>query len=213
MKASNFFIFSSALFLVVSCASTGRDVKKSNKLDTQATTEEQGEKEGAATQWEKSGFKRLSRSPRGKAEGAPKDAGRAVPLSEEEPIEARQPSEPNEVEDATDAEGGVTKDFPGKNDLLKTRPQTISADFMEERDCDDVISDFVKTVKSEYRMPPVIKRLPVGLLIYVSSAGRDISTYMLLFPAGVLSPEIEHSPEGTPFSCVKEGSYYSGLRS
>lgn len=213
MKAPKFSILPSALFLLVSCASTGRHVEQSNNLDTRAPTAESGEKDGAASQWEKSGFKRLSRNPHGKAAGAPQDVGRADLISEEEPIEARQPSEPNEVEDATDAEDGAAKELPGKNDLLKTRPQTISADFMEERDCDDVISDFVKTVKSEYRLPPVIKRLPVGLLIYASSAGQDISTYLLLFPAGVLSPEMEHGPEGTPFSCVKEGSYYSGLRS
>lgn len=108
---------------------------------------------------------------------------------------------------------GDAKALPqGGDDQIRTLLTTpSSAQAIEDRQCDQFIEDFTKATRRSTTAPLIVRRLPIGMIIY-SDIGTDVSSYLMIFPAGVLSGTLGSTPEGVAFSCVKEGGFYSGIR-
>lgn len=86
-----------------------------------------------------------------------------------------------------------------------------SAGLIEDKQCDDIIEAFSKKARKSSKSPLIIKRFPLGMIMYTDT-GKDIFTYLMIFPSGVLGASVnERTQDGDSFSCVKDGEYYAGI--
>jgi hypothetical protein len=86
-----------------------------------------------------------------------------------------------------------------------------SAGLIEDKQCDEIIEAFSKRARKSSKSPLVIKRFPLGMIMYTDT-GKDVFTYLMIFPSGVLGASVnERTQDGDSFSCVKDGEYYAGI--